>query len=44
MKYIFNKLFITGNECLFYIFLGIIIVIIVITIFLVIKEVHNDNK
>ena len=44
MKYIFNKLFIAGNEYLFYTFLGIIIVIIVATIFLVIKEVHNDNK
>lgn len=39
MKFIFNPFFIKNNELLFYTYLGIIILIIIITILFVIKEV-----
>ena len=43
MKYIFNKYLIFGNETIFYTFLGIISIIILITIFLIIKEVKKNE-
>jgi len=43
MKYIFNKYLIFGNEIILYTFLGIMSLIILITIFLIIKEVKKNE-
>ncbi len=44
MNYYFNLSFIKGYELLFIILLSIIIIIIGVTIYLIIKEVNNENK
>ncbi len=44
MKYIFNPIYVKGNETLFIILSIITIIIIGITVYLVIKEVKNGNK
>ena len=44
MKYIFNPIYVKGNETIFIILSIITIIIIGITVYLVIKEVKNGNK
>ena len=44
MKYIFNPLFIKGNETVFIITILVTLAIIGITTYLVIKEVKNGSK
>ena len=44
MKYIFNPVYIKGNELMFYLFLIAMAVIIILTAIFVIKEIKNENK
>ncbi len=45
MKFIFNSKFISTHECLFWIYLIIMALIILLTIIWVIKEIkNNENK
>lgn len=46
MNWIYNKLFISNNEMLFYIFLFLMLLIIIVSIIIVNKELkkQNDSK
>lgn len=44
IKWIYNSFFIKDNEVLFYVYLSFIILIILLTIYLVVKELKNVNK
>ena len=45
MKFTYNPIFIKGNETIFYVYLGVLAVIILLTIFFVIRSVRkNANK
>lgn len=44
IKWIYNNFFIKDNELLFYIYLISILLIIILTIYLVVKELKNVNK
>lgn len=44
IKCIYNSYFIKGNEILFYTYLLIIVLIILLTIYFVVKELKNVNK
>ena len=43
MKYTFSEYFIKENECLFYIYLGIMAIIIILAIIFVIRELKKNG-
>lgn len=43
MEWIYNKMFIMENQILFYIYLILIILMILVTVWLVHKEVNKEN-
>ena len=44
MKFIFNKVYISGNELLLYIYLIVIISIIAFSLYMTYKEIKNEHK
>lgn len=44
MKYIYNNIFISNNEMIFYIYLASMIIIMITTIIFVKKEIKNENR
>lgn len=44
MKYIYNNLYISNNEMIFYIYLAFMIIIMILTIIFVKKELKNENR
>ena len=44
MKFIFNKVYYSSHELLFYIYLIVIISIIVFSLYMTYKEIKNDHK
>ena len=44
IKWIFNEIYIKSDKLLFIFYVSVIILIILITLFIVIKELKNDNK
>ena len=44
MTKVFNRMFISGNELLFWLFVILMIIIILITIYWVLKEVKHESK
>jgi hypothetical protein len=44
VKWYFQNYFLENKELLFYVGVGIILLIIIITIYLVCKELKNDNS
>ncbi len=43
IRWIYNNVFLENKEVLFYVSVAIIILIILITIYLVCKELHNES-
>ena len=44
MTFIFEQLFIKNNELIFYIFVGLMILIMLLTAVWIIKEIKNEYK
>ncbi len=44
VKWIFNNIYLENKELLFYISMAVIVLIIIITIYLVCKELHNESR
>ena len=44
MKYIFNESYINDNELVFWIYVSLLILIIILTVFFVKKELKNEHK
>ena len=44
VKWIFNEIYIKSDKLFFIFYVCVIILIVLITLFIVIKELKNDNK
>ena len=44
IRWIYNNVFLENKEVLFYVSVAIIILMILITIYLVCKELHNESR
>ncbi len=44
IKWVFNNYYLEGRDTLFYIAVGVLLLIILLTIYFVCKELKNENK